>query len=77
MKELADPAFITALATLITAVTALIKVFHVDRTAKENKRVLQDVRQQTNGLVQEKRQQVEALQARVRILEDSGYVGRE
>ena len=75
MKELADPAFLTALATLITAITALIKVFHVEKQTKSNQEVLQDVKQQTNGSMMQLKDQVGELRSHIDVLKETGYVG--
>ena len=75
MKELTDPAFLTALATLITAITALIKVFHVEQTTKDNNRQIREVNEKTNGSVSELKGQVDTLKSHLATLEDTGYVG--
>jgi len=51
VREIVDPTFLTALATLITAITALIKVFHVEKQAVESRATLEDVKTNTNGIL--------------------------
>ncbi len=51
MREIVDPTFLTALATLITAITALVKVFHVEKQATETRSTLEEVKANTNGIL--------------------------
>lgn len=47
--NMTDPTFITALATLITAVSALLKVLQVERQTSENRDTLRVVNHNTNA----------------------------
>lgn len=87
MSALEDPAFIVSVTGLITALTALVKLFVVDRkvgeaketardtneVVKDNRAQIGDVAKNTNGTIAELTRQVAALHAQIRAQEDSGY----
>lgn len=63
MNELTNPAFIAAVATLVTAITSLVKVFHVEAQAKVTQSTLETVNKNTNGTLQEVKADVARLAA--------------
>ena len=58
-----DPIFLTALATLITAVASFIKVLTVERVARDHTVTLNTVQVNTNGRLDALTQQVASLQS--------------
>ena len=52
------PTFITALATLVAAVTALVKVFQVQRSQSETHETIKAIDVHTNGAISALRQSV-------------------
>jgi len=56
------PDLIVALATLITAITALVKVFQVHDTAKDTNQKVEVVKEQTNGTLNAMRVDMHNLQ---------------
>ena len=53
VAALTNPAFYTALATLVTAITALVKVFQIHTQVEANAAALVKVEANTNGTLAE------------------------
>ena len=62
MNQLTDPAFIAALATLLTAIGAIVKLFQVSAKTEENGRTIDQVHVLTNSRLTEMQARLEALQ---------------
>jgi 5-hydroxyisourate hydrolase-like protein (transthyretin family) len=58
-----DPIFLTALATLVTAVASLVKVLTVERVTRDHTVTLNTVQVNTNGRLDALTQQVASLQS--------------
>ena len=61
---MSDPIFLTALATLITAVASFVKVLTVERVARDHTATLNTVNVNTNGRLDALTQQVASLQSK-------------
>lgn len=59
MGGFTDPAFITALATLITALVGLLRVFQQSSTIKDTHATVKQVQKDTNGTVEALRAQLD------------------
>ena len=62
MKELTDPAFFTALATLLTAIGAVVKLFQVSAKTERNGKTIDEVHVLTNSRLTEMQARLESLQ---------------
>lgn len=58
------PQLIVALTSLVTAVTALVKLFLVDRKVTQTHEAVQEVKQQTNGTLDTVNARVASLEAK-------------